>query len=1514
MQHFLRALLFTVCTAWIALPLSAQVTANFNSNVTSGCAPLLVQFNNTSTPGTTSSWDLGNSTTSVLQNPSTTYTSPGTYTVTLTVTNGSQSNTKTVTNYITVYPSPTVNFTVSDTAGCPPHVVTFTDQSVLNATGTGSYLWSFGDGTFSTQQNPPKTFALPGYYNISLQVTNAQGCSKTLSKQQYIHVYTPPVANFTFTPTSACDAPATFSFTSSITGSGPYTYSWTFGNSLTSTAANPSTTYTASGTYPVRLIVTDARGCKDTIQKSVNIGSLQAAFTGTTSVCVGGQAAFSNTSTPTPTGSLWDYGDGGTSSGSNGAHTYNAPGTYPVTLVSYNGACTDTVVHSVIVHPRPDANFTYTPDPPCPAPETIQFNNTTVNGGTYTWTFSQGSVIGNSTAINPTYTFLYPGGFNATLVAVSPFGCRDTVSKAAFLYPLYIEATADPEGGCVPLTVNFTDTAWTSMPGPAIYPYPVATHQWDFGDGTFGTGSVVSHTYTAVGVYYAVVTVTTVNGCVGTDTIKISVGTPPVASFSAAPTAVCASETIFFTNTSTNANYYIWEFGDGSIGSSIGNISHQFLNPGTFTVVLHAYNNGCEDTAIRHNYILIHPPNASFNHTFDCDSPTLVRFGNQSIGATSQIWYFGDNTTSTQQAPEHYYAGFGPYTCKLVTFNDTTGCSDTSVQTITPPNIQPDFYADTTICKGDSAYFHGVYSPGTINKVNWILINNFPYVDTTQDIAQQYTQNGRYTITMITNDFRGCWDTVTKVNYLRVSRPEVQFSASPVLGCVPLPVTFTDQSVNTPAVGTVNRAWDFGNGATASNNNASSTYTYTTAGVYDIKLKVTDIEGCADSMTKTAHVEARKPVASFVAPDTTGCIGVPVAFTNNSTSPVTMSFLWDFGDNTTSTAAAPSHTYTQTGNFTVRLIVTDASGCKDTMTRVNGISITKPSATFTMSDTLAICPPLMVQFTNGSTGAVSYQWTFGDGNSSVIPNPNNAYTSSGQYPVILVATDIQGCTDTAYSDAEILGYAGALSYSPLSGCAPLAVNFTATLTNVPTVIWDFSDGVTAPVTGTNTTTHAYLTPGTYVPKLIISDGQGCLTSSLGLDTIRVDGVIASFTTGPVCISNPTVFQDNSTLFFSPASSWHWTFNNGQTSTMQQPSYTYTATGTHPVTLVVTNANGCKDTITQNVVVNPLPVISAGADTAICVGDAAQLSASGGVSYIWTPSTGLSSTTVAAPTANPTSTTNYMVVGTDNNGCKSSDQVKVELQTKTTSDIGPDTTVCLGSSVQLNASGAQLYEWSPPASLDNAAVPNPNASPVVTTVYTLVAREGSCIPDTSKVKVTVLPTPSVNAGTDQTIVAGGSIVLNASGTQIDDFLWSPASTLSCTACSNPTATPLQTTEYVVLATNDYGCSDKDTVVIRIICNQSQVFIPNTFTPNGDGQNDVFYPHGTGLDKVKSFRVYNRWGQLVFEKNNFQVNDRSSGWDGTFNGEEQNPDIYVYVMEAVCENGEAINWKGDVALIR
>ena len=1514
MNRFTRTLLFICIHFLFAGVASAQVTAAFTSNTVAGCAPLVVQFTNTSTGNyTTSSWNFGNGNPPSAQtNPSTSYTTCGTYTVSLTVSGPGGSNTHSVTNYITVYCQPVVTFTANNTAGCPCTTVQFTSNITANAPGAVTYAWDFGDGSTSAASNPSHPYCTSGLYSVTLVVTNSNGCSKTVTMANYINIYAPPSGSFSAGTTTLCHTPAAVTFTNNATGTGPLTTSWTFGDGGTGTGNTATHNYNASGTYTVTAITTDAHGCKDTVVQPAFISATNSSgsFTGPTSACLYDSVTFFNTSVGSFS-SIWSFGDGSNSADFNAGHKYATPGTYTVRLIATVGGCLDTVTHTILVRTPPPANFTGTPLQPCPAPATVTFTSTAPTATSYTWDFGD---LGSSPSANPVHTYNQNGSYDVKLIVTDANGCTDTVKKPHYvnIANMILIAYGNPTLGCAPLSVNFSSVLASDTPSSANYPVPVTSYNWDFADGFTSMAATPTHVFNTAGVYHVRLITTTANGCTDTTYLNIAAGSHPTAGFTAAPLVQCADQPVHFTNTSIGYNSLLWLFGDGLSASTTGNTDHRYHNPGTYTVRLVAFNNGCPDTLTRNLYITINPSSALFADSIYCPPSKNVLFKNLSIGATSQMWDFGDGFTSIASGNiTHTYTAYGTYTVRLVTFNNVFGCSDTMTQNVALIPPQSSFtVSDTTICKGDTISLIGVY-PGQAQAFSWKVDGSY-YIDTLSTILYHFTTTGFHTIQFTAIDANGCYDSVTRSNYVLVARPVAGFQGSPPIGCTPLNVTFTDTTHYTVSTFPVNRSWTYGDGGSLTNNAATSLHPYLSAGIYDVSLIVTDNIGCSDTLTKSAYIDARHPTADFAPDDTTACFGQVVSFTNNSYGTGALNYAWTFGDGGSTGALNPTHAYHTAGNFTVKLIVTDATGCADSTTHI--INVSKPVAAFTLSDTLAICPPLLVHFTNNSTGAATWDWKFGNNGVSTLQNPVNTFTAPGNYTIRLIAINVNGCTDTAFAHVYVLGYAGALTYSPLIGCDPLTVNFTASITNVPNLIWDFSDGTTQPAAGANAS-HIYTVPGAYVPKLIFSDGMGCVSSSTGLDTIKVDAIIAGFKVTTPCENATATLVDTSHSFFSHSTAWTWHFDNGQTSTAAQPTHVFGPVGTYPVTFYVTDGIGCRDSVTENVTVYPLPVISAGRDTAVCPGDAVALYASGGVTYLWTPSATVSCATCAVTLASPTTPTKYIVFGGDVHGCVGTDTAVVTIQTKTTDLVVHNAEVCIGSGVQLSVTGAATYLWTPAATLSNATSGTPVATPAANTTYMVIAKEGSCLPDTEYVQVVVHPKPVVHAGSSRTIIEGNSVSLLATGTGAVSYAWAADSSLSCTACTDPTARPVRTTTYVVTGTSSFGCEDSDHVTINVLCDGGQVFIPNTFTPNGDGNNDRFFAHGVGISRIISFRIYSRWGEVLYDHEGGSINDEHIGWDGTKNGGAiLPPDVYVYVLDAECDSGEPLHFKGDVTLLR
>ena len=1512
--------LFFFSLLFFGFSASGQVSADFTASPTSGCTPLLVSFNNTSAGASSYTWQFNNGDgVDHLVDPSTTFLNDTditlTYTVTLTAYNGTDSSKHSV--VITVYPLPKVNFVASDTTVCLGTPITFTSTTIGGVPGPIAYTWNYGDGTGNTGNPVSHTFTAAGNYNITLYATNAEGCHADTTINADIHVLAPPVPTISLASSVFCGLPANAEFSGSASGTPPFTYRWTFGDgSGTFTGSSITHAYTSGGTYEVSLTVSDGIGCTATDSMPITITiipPISASFVYPDTACIFSAVTFTNTSA-TFTSSYWTFGDGNSSSATSGTNTYGSTGLKTVTLVITDGPCTDTVSHTIYIRPAPVASIIQNPVDPCPPPVAITFTGSVPIGDDVSWIYGDGST-GSGTTV--THTYSSRGVYDISMIVTDPVtGCRDTINKVDTLYDLYLSLIGSPDSGCAPLTVHFSDSLYTYEPPPVTgarkrYPWGAASYSWTFGDGGTSTLADPVYTYLDSGVYVATLTVTTANGCVVSATDTIKVGYPPNVVFRG-DTNICAGHSSIFVDSiiSGPVDYYVWS-GIGGFNDTTTLDYYDYWDsiPGIYTVTMTPYYRGC--AGLSHTLTIdVDSPKAIIRDSIFCAPPTDVQFWDKSYGDDSHTWIFGDGTTSTLSNPLHTYGAISTYTVTLATYNSRSGCRDTVSLVVSLVKPIPNFAAPVTrLCIGVADTVTATVTGGSATLYEW-------YVNGTSEgggarLTYPFTDTGEYTIRLIIEDQNHCFDTVTRTDYILVAHPYVNFTESPTSGCVPLTVTFTDHTRDVGGATFTSFLWSFGDGHTVTGS-STATHIYTTSGTFTTKEVVTDNLGCTDTLqlSDTAVI----PNASFTAVSLFPCPGAPVFFTNTSTGYT--SSLWSFGDGSSSILTDPTHAYANPGLYTVRLIVTDIHGCADTAIDSNYIDVTRPVASFYMSDSFAICPPLNVDFVNTSTGATSYNWWLGDGSTTTLTDPTDYYVAVGEYTVTLVATNVYGCTDTAYGHPVIFGYAGAFSYTPDSGCAPLTVHFTAVLNNVPTIVWDFSDGNTDSVAFSDTITHVYLLPGAYVPRLIISDNTGCAASSVGLDTIKVDAVTAGFTTipDPICQNGTINFKDTSTGYWDPVDTWIWTFTDGDTSRIQDPPYSYTAVGTYPVTLYVMDEWGCTATVTETVTVYPPAVITVSPDTTICLGDAATLTGYGGVEYWWSPSSTVSCSPCNPTLASPTTVTTYTVSGKDSHGCINTDTVTVRLKNATYSVGKGDTAICKGVTVQLFDSGATHFTWIPGTGLSSAVVWDPLASPQATTIYTVIAQLGNCIPDTNTITVIVYPLPTVDAGPDQTVVAGSTAQLNATGTDIASIMWQEDKTLSCLPCYDPVASMSATTTYFVDVTSPHGCKGSDSVTIHLVCEQGQVWLPNAFTPNNDGNDDIFYIRGKGISSIKSFRIYNRWGNLLFEREGINVNDATNGWDGSYEGNPQHPDVYVYVIEAICDLGSEIFIKGDVTIIR
>ncbi|MBK8952383.1 MAG: PKD domain-containing protein [Chitinophagaceae bacterium] len=1434
------------------MPARAQApAANFVGEPQANCSPVIVNFFDLSTGNPTSwYWDFGNGNSSTLQNPIATYFSPGTYTVSLTATNAAGSNTIIKTQYITVYEAPVPDFSANVRSGCFPLRVQYSDISTAGAGSNNvSWYWDFGNGVTSTLQNPLAIYNTAGTFTVTLRITNDKGCSKIITRPNYITV-TPGVdAAFTNTQATVCSAPATINFTDNSTGPPTLTYLWDFGDGNTSTLQNPTHTYTANGTFAAKLVTLSSAGCQDTaLSQPIIIGGIVTNFNAPAEACINEPVAFTNTSIPIPVSTIWSFGDGGTANTLNASHTYNTTGVYTIRMFNTYSNCIDSSIRSITINPRPVADFTAPVTTRCEPDLTVNFQDISTGGAIgWHWDFGDG---GTSNTQNPSHTYTGYGAFNVTLIVTNSFGCTDTLVRNNYIriQRASISIPQLPARGCIPHTINFA---------PVITSLDIVTsYQWDFGDG--GTSALPNPVYTYItqGTYTVRLIITTSSGC--TDTLllpqAVRVGTKPVADFSAVPIPVCGRQPVYFTDLSVPADEWYWAFGDGS-SSALQNPTHSYNDTGYFNVTLIATNNGCPDTIIKNNYTRVLPPIARFTVTPDCSNRLQFTFTNTSIVNPLLLpltweWDFGDGSpVSTAQHPVHLYSALGVYNVRLIVTNGS--CADTTFGTVRAVNENPDFNADRIVaCKTALINFTTTnINPANISTYFWDFGNGQTITGGSVNAASNYINSGAYTVQLITTDINGCRDTIIKTNYIRINGPVAGFNPVNAAGCSGLTTTFTDLSTTDGVNALTNWQWNFGDGNVQSYAAPPFQHTYSVVGTFSVQLIVTDAAGCKDSITLQNAIVTTDPAPNFVTADTLTCPGATVTFTNTST-PSGLTSYWEFGDGGSSTIYSPTHSYTSTGTYIVKLIVTDIYGCADSLIRDLYINVDLPGAAFAVNDSISSCLPFEVQFTNTSTYYNASFWVFGDGGTSSATNPVHYYSTPGTYTVKLIVASPGGCLDSVTHNIYVYDTAGTrVDYQPFTGCKPLSVTLnTFTTGPMNSYFWDFGDGFTIDTTSPNVT-HIYASPGNYLPKVILKDPAGCIIPLQGIDTVIVSGALAKFG------YNDSVFCDrglvnftDSTIFNDPVVSYNWTFGDGGTSAIQNPSYFYANPGLYTVRLIVQTLRGCSDTLVKPTLIRVVqrPLIDIGGDSVVCV--FGRITHSG-----------------------------------------------IFIQ--------PDTSIV-------------TWQWNFPNGV-TSLVQNPPAQAYNTvgsfTITTYATNSTGCA-DTTTQRVYVNPLATVTIPAQMTITNGFPETIPATYTpNTINWIWSPSAGLSCITCPMPEAGPKINTNYQVYFTDVNGCANRGSIMVYVLCKNANLFMPNTFSPNGDGSNDVFYPRGRGLERVKMLRIFNRWGEVVFEKANFPVNDISSGWNGTYTGQKPKADVYVYQVDVFCENGETIRLDGNIALI-
>ena len=1130
-------------------------------DVNTGTAPLEVNFDaagSSDSDGsiTTYLWNFGDGSSSTSSATSHTYTTPGTFVATLTVTdNGGATGTASAT--ILVGPgdnaSPTAAISVTPPASNKaPASFGFSSAGSTDADGTiVGYSWDWGDGSpIGTSANPSHTFAAPGTFIVTLTVTDNLGAtgSATRSVRTVANVAPDAVASSS-APIGV--APATFSFSSDDSTDSDgiiVTRRWNFGDdSPVSTTANPNKTYDSPGNYTVTLTVIDDSGATDVASLNVAVLAVnQLPVAVANASGTQGKAPFtvnfSSVGSTDPDGSItayrWDFGDGTpVSADANPSHEYSTPGTYTATLM-----------------------------------------------------------------VTDNRTFPAPGTDTATVVVV----------VTEFNTPPVPAAAVTPETGKIPLSVDFSSAGSVDLDGT------ITSYSWDFGDGTpVSTDANPSHTYADPGVFTAVLTLTDNDGATASVPVTVTrvLNVFPSAAASATPSTGKAPLSVAFSSAGTvdtdgTIASYAWDFeSDGTVDSTEANPTHVYP-VGEFTATLTVTDDSGDSDSKTVDVVSVAnvAPAASANSDIASgNAPLAVAFSSDGSAdadgtVASYEWNFGDGSpTSSEANPSHTYSVAGEYSAVL-TVTDDSGDTDSAALTITVnENPAPTAALAVESVTPVSTKVPALYAFSTDGSVDdgSIVSYSWNWGDGTPDgsgasPSHTYTTVGSFVVTLTVTDNGGLTDSASlTVDTIPNVGPTAAASVTPDSGKAPLAVTFSSDGSTDPDGTIVGYSWDFDNDGTADSSLANPTHTYG-VGDFTAELTVTDDDGNEGTTTVAVSTVANQvPVAVANYTPTGTKAPLPVAFSSAGSvdnDGTIVGYAWDFDDDGTvdSTDENPSTVYATSGTKTARLTLTDDSGDTGSTTvsvnvgAANVAPVARPVATPTSGKR-----PLAVEFSSAtssdSDGTIeSYLWDFGDGSDTTTDqNPSHTY-AQGTWTATLTVTDNDGATHTQSvtinSNANQAPVVQAAA-TPSSGKAPLTVSFSSAGSSDPddsiaSYEWDFGDG--SPTSSDASPSHVFA-EGSYTVTLTLTDEEG-LTASQQVN------VVANPNAAPTAVAgaDKSTGVTPATVTFSSAgsldadgdiASYAWTFGDGDTSTEANPVHTYTTPGVYTATLTVADAEG-----------------------------------------------------------------------------------------------------------------------------------------------------------------------------------------------------------------------------------------------------------------------------------------------------------------------------------------------------
>lgn len=920
-------------------------------------------------------WNFGDNTTSSEASPLKVYAKPGTYKVTLKVTDDTKVSSNNMTDELTVVINARpVADAGADKISAPGQAVSFDGGGSVDTDGSiVRYVWEFGDGKTAEGKSVSNTFEKSGTYLVSLKVYDNSGHPEAFDLDEAIvTVNSQPVVvpgpDIIAAPGDmiTVDAARSFDRDGKITS-----FEWTFSDtSAVFKTSSVKRSYTKPGLYKATLAVVDDGKANNSRQESslqIFINSAPISRAGEDLVTCENTVRFDGSQSSDPDGHpllyIWDFGDGSQpDTGKVLYHTYQKPGTYPVILTVEDGLNLKNSGNSssmkVEINQAPIADAGT--DKVVCSGETVLFDGSgsyDPDGGLlkYFWDFGDGTTAEGQ---NPTKIYKNAGSYQVTLTVKddSNLPCNTDIDQMIVTVAEAPTADAgDDQTVCANTIVYFDGSKSKDFDGV------INNFEWDFGDGTTGGGAKPTHVYTKPGVYRVLLTVTgdNVGECdnLGRDEIIVTVLAAPVAKMSFQKLTALNANVFFDASESSTATGkiidYIWDFGDGTTASG-KTVSKKYEKHGKFFVKLTVKtdaNTGCESTSIIDYIIVNNPPVADAGDAVLAGVNDIVVFnGSRSSDEDGSVvyhhWNFADGDTASGLQVRHQFRASGTYVVKL-TVKDNTGLpnntdSDTLLVVINEPPM-PVLDIPGWGTAGKELQFKADKSfdrDGSITSYEWNFGNG--KTGSGAVVSPVFDKPGSYEVTLTVKDNRNLsnsYKSVSKIVY--INNPPYSYAGPDRIACPGEQLTF-DGGGSSDADDSITRyLWEFGDGKSAEGKTVQ--YAFSQSGIYKVKLTVFDNSGLPDGAVTdelTVHVNASPVAVTGEYKDVfTGGAHDAVMFDGRKSHDPdggTLQYLWDFGDGNTAKGAVVSHYYGKPGQYKVKLTVKDDTGtpCGETTNEV----------------------------------------------------------------------------------------------------------------------------------------------------------------------------------------------------------------------------------------------------------------------------------------------------------------------------------------------------------------------------------------------------------------------------------------------------------------------------------------------------------------------------------------------------------------------------------------------------